>query len=239
MRYAAQAPAMNTRNPLSNAPRWLLALLLAAFLPVSAASAVPEPSPVPRAWEFEIRTSPLRIAEIDVPGEGRQSYYFMTYTVTNNTGEDRLFAPIFELAEDPAGTLRRSGQGVPLAATQRLMERLGNPLLEDQVSIIGTLRQGEENARDGLAMWPAEATNVKSVAIYVFGLSGESRQHTVRNPDTGEHEDITLRKTLMLRHRVPGELPRHTARGLPRYEQRWILRQLVSTVDAEADNASD
>ena len=66
-------------------------------------------------------------------------YFYMTYTVTNNTDQDVLLAPSFELSTETGADVV-AGQGVPASVTRELLRRLDNPLLSDQVNMIGVLR---------------------------------------------------------------------------------------------------
>ena len=56
------------------------------------------------------------------------------------------------------------------------MARLGNTLIQDQITILGTILQGEENAKEGLVVWPCENFRPGEVTIYAAGFSGETAQ---------------------------------------------------------------
>jgi len=199
--------------------------------PSGQAWAAPEPSLIPTRWQLDIEPGPLRVAEVNierqVPGpngsvitvEQPQQFFYLTYTVTNNTGQDLMFAPSFELATDDGG-LMKSGRGVPSEVTREILRRLRNPFLKDQISVIGNLGQGPENAREGVVIWPAENLRVDEVLIFANGFSGESER--VRRPDTGE--EVVLRKVLMLRHETPGTIAGYGDDPIERVQQRWILR---------------
>lgn len=239
--------------------------LLATAIPASpAAAAAPEPNPVPRRWQLDVAVGPLRLATVETPEHGRRDYLYTFYKVVNNSGEDLLFAPMFELATDE-GHLIRSGRGVPAAVTQELLRRLENPFLQDQISIIGVLLQGEENAKEGLVIWPAEGLKVDELSIYAAGFSGETvtleipvvealsapapaagdgpelaaaaapartgttviRGAQAEDPAAEDGEKtrkVVLRKTLMLRYRIPGELGGRGSQAFPVAERRWIMR---------------
>ena len=199
----------------------LFALALASLVspaPQASVSAAPEPAPVSRRWQLDMRPGPLRVTVISTKDAGPRAYAYLTYLVMNPTREDIFFAPSFELITDE-GDLIRSGRGVPREVVAELLKRLHNPLLEDEIRVIRMLGQGEENAREGLVVWPLNALKADEITIFATGFSGETR--TVRKPDTGEM--VTLRKTLMLRHATPGEIPTDNS-PLTRAEQRWILR---------------
>ena len=58
----------------------------------------PQPSATPVSWELDIKfLDPARI-EVQLPGNDRPTvYWYMVYTVINNTGRSQRFAPIFQI----------------------------------------------------------------------------------------------------------------------------------------------
>lgn len=182
---------------------------------VAALAAVPEPSAKKPRWEFKFEVvHDLRL--IQIQGEW---YWFMTYLVTNRTGEDQLFVPNAILYTD-AGDIIQDGD-VPVEVTQELLELIGNHLLESKNQIIGTLQPGKENAREGLIVWPAgQLTDVGDVRVFVSGLSSDNQ--VVKNPVTGE--DLTVRKHLERQYDTNGELTADPQRAVAFREQRWIMR---------------
>ena len=209
-------------------PRFLAALAglfsMAVLGVVTAQAALPpEPNPIPIRWQLDLDVGPLRVASVDVPGQGPMLYYFLTYTVTNNTDEDILLAPSFELATE-TGINVVAGQGVPAAVTREILGRLDNPLLNDQVNMIGVLRRGEAFAREGLVIWPIRDVSADEARIYMAGFSGETTRIQVIDRDSGDPRDVVLRKTLMAVHDVPGNIDGQTGETLERAETRWIMR---------------
>lgn len=189
----------------------------------SAFATAPEPSPLPTRWEFDLSVSPLRITTIQGEDGVARSFFYLTYSVTNRTGEDRLLTPLWELTTDHGETLA-SGRGVPPRVVQTLMKRLDRPLLEDQVQILGTLRQGRANTKHGLVVWPAHDLRIDEVVVYATGFSGESTRITTEDPETGEVKTFVLRKTWMRRHPVPGDLIGIDGRRLEEAQTRWVMR---------------
>lgn len=181
--------------------------------------AAPEPEPVPRRWQLRIDPGELRLASVDAPGIGPRAYLYFTYKVTNNTGEDRNFAPVFEMVTYQ-GMPVRSGRAVPRAVIDALTRSMRNPFLLDEISVQGPLLQGEENAKEGLVVWPADELKPGTIDLFAAGFSGETK--AVTRPDNGQK--ITLRKTLMLRHEVSGEMDPRSGKPIPRASERWILR---------------
>ncbi|HRJ50189.1 MAG: hypothetical protein KF787_10930 [Phycisphaeraceae bacterium] len=217
----ATVAGQSTAHSASIGARSRLALL--ALLGVTLAGFAPEPDPVPRRWQLDVKLGPLRFASMDVPGTGPRAYFYMTYTVTNTSGADVLLAPAWDLATSD-GHIIRSGRNVPASVTRELITRLENPYLQDQIDIIGILMQGEENAKDGLVVWTATDFRLDEISVYGAGFSGEAKPFDVLNTQTGEREKILLRKTIMARYQTPGDIERSSSDPFEPYEVRWIMR---------------
>jgi hypothetical protein len=181
----------------------------------------PEPDPIPRRWQLAFEPGPLRIATVETAA-GPQSYYFMTYKVTNTSDQDLLFAPSFDLVTG-LGEARRSGRDVSAEVTREILGRLESPFIQDQISIVGTLLQGEANAKEGVVIWPVNDTRVSEILIFAAGFSGETRGVEFKNAE-GKLERVLLRKSLMMRYEAPGEIRDMAGKELPRVESRWVLR---------------
>jgi hypothetical protein len=185
-------------------------------------AAAPEPDPVAKRWQLDLEVGPLRVTNVRTE-EGVMPYFYLTYKVTNNAGEDLLFAPAWDMANDH-GEIIRSGQGVPHAVTNALLARHDNPLLESQLDILGRLLQGRENAREGIVIWPANEFEIDELNIYAAGFSGEFDMYLVDQPD-GSSKRYVLRKTYSLRYALDGEFEPATNQMLRLRERpRWIMR---------------
>lgn len=203
--------------------RSVLTLCAFAAIPLSAlttVSAVParvaSAAPVASAKELEFTPSELRLWKD--PETGNHFWYF-TYEVVNNTGKDQRFAPRIELVVDD-GRIVRQGDGVPSRVSRELEEYLGDPLLEDQFEILGTVLQGKTNAKSGLVVFRADDLDPTELTVMVQGLSKETEKRP--NPKTGE--TVTLRKTARIDYLVAGD-PRPSSTELyPIVSREWIFR---------------
>ena len=173
----------------------IIAILTAVPTAVEARSTA-SPAGLVAGWEIDFTPGDLRLY-VD-PTDGRYYWYF-TYTVTNRGASDLVFAPKIELFLD-SGEVMRSGRGVPTRVVEQVRRLLGDPLLEDQNRIIGDLRVGRENARSGIAMWPAEDQDVTELTLFFQGLSSDRK--VVKNPQTGK--DVSLYRTRRREYLVPG-----------------------------------
>ena len=180
------------------------------------------PSAIDRAWSMDVQHRMPRPIQVD----GRW-YWYLPYTITNNTGEDRLFIPDIILVTD-RGNIRQAGDGVPMGVYRAIRDKLGNPLLTPPREMIRTLRQGEDFATDSVAIWPAPPTNTARMDIFFSGHSGETAP--LISPSTGQpilrpqvdavtgevlrdangapiQRPILTRRTLRLHYLTPGTPP--------------------------------
>lgn len=179
----------------------------------------PEPEAIPRRWQLDIEPGALRVTSVDVPGVGKKPFFYLTYRVINNSGEDLLFAPSFEMSTEVGN--RRSGRDVPAEVTKTLMEQTQNGFIEDQISIIGQLLQGKENAKDGIVIWPADELDMDDLTIYAAGFSGETASVELST----SKERVVLRKTFQIKYRVNGDMTQMLGKEITREEApRWIMR---------------
>lgn len=207
-------------------PFWMIMPLLALMLLLGLAlpqtsQAYPEPSIVPRSWDLKVTwEKPRSIAVKDIQGR-YQWYWYMTYKVVNNTGQDRLFVPEVEIATDQ-GDLVRSNQHVPSAVFFAIKEKLGNSLLQSPNQVVGKLLQGDDFARESVVIWPVFDHGISQVSVFFAGLSGETG--AIENPQTGEK--VLVRKVLMINYSLPGDTM-VTPKGQQTINEdshRWIMR---------------
>ncbi len=174
-----------------------MALVLLAQTP--AASAYPEPDIVSNSWKLDFSWSkPQPIAYKQSDGSYKW-YWYMPYKVVNNTDQKVLFIPEVTLATD-TGKIVTAGEDVPASLFPRIKERLRNPLLESPIEVVGEILRGEDFAKESVIIWPAFKNDVDELSIFVAGLSGETA--TVKDPLSGE--PVMMRRTLMMRYKLPG-----------------------------------
>lgn len=197
---------------------WLRGAIAAAALLATAlsASAYPKPAPVPYRWELNFEAGDLRMYRDDATGA---RYWYFTYTVTNRTGKDQLWTPSFVLFTD-TGDVMPAGRNVPSNVADDILKMLKNQFLEDQNQIIGDIRQGKENAKEGLVVWPASNLSVHEVSMFVAGISGETAR--VKSPATGG--EVILRKTLQRNYLISGDASKRGSEPVELVDETWILR---------------
>src|SRR5205807_4346345 len=140
-RKGKPTPSQPCRTRGGTPMKKLLALalfpMLAAALSVPAfAKKYPEPSPFPISWELKFEhAKPKRIVVDSVP------YWYLTYSVENDTKDDQEFLPVFEMATNE-GQKAQSDMTIPCKVFNRIKQDEGDALLESAVEIAGTVHPG-------------------------------------------------------------------------------------------------
>ncbi len=186
--------------------------------------AYPEPALVTKAWEFKFafdHPRPIAVKNLDGQFEW---YWYVTYKVVNNTGQERLFIPDIVIATDQ-GDILAAGQKVPTSVFDAIKARVGNRLLESPTDVVGQILQGDDHAKDGVAIWPATKHNVDRVTVFVGGLSGETANVSV--PDAAnpaKKVDVLVTKTLMIQYEFPGAPIKPQDQPVVFKGKEWIMR---------------
>jgi hypothetical protein len=192
-------------------------------------SPYPKPSPFPISWELKFEhTAPRRIV-VQVPGDvAPAAYWYITYKVTNNADEqvkfdpdkdkERTFYPVFEMLTSN-GKVTRSDFNIPSAVFDAIKGQTKIQFLEPANKIGGRILLGEDQARDGVAIWREPALRMGGFTVFVSGMWGETA--TAKVPDG---KDVTLQKTLMLDYHVNGDeiAPGHDPIELK--EEKYVMR---------------
>jgi len=159
-----------------------------------------EPSRVRVSWELDFKYGPIERVFVDVDGKPTP-FWYIRYTVTNNSGKDVLFTPSFELVSEN-GVALEAFKGVPNSVFEKIKGLYKNSLLMSPTEIYGKLLQGADNARDGVIIFPAIDPNARNFKLFVMGLSGETTDKVI-NPLT--NKPVLLQKTLELDINIPGQ----------------------------------
>ena len=197
-----------------------LAVLIVAFvIPHSVRGEYPKPSPYPKSWELKFEHGMPRRVVVQVPKSNvPKAYWYMTYTVTNDTDKEQLFLPAFEmLTED--GRIIRNDINIPRAVFEAIKKREGIRYLTEAAMIGGELRLGPDQAKDGVAIWPEPSAEMGHFSIFVSGLSGETA--TVKD---AEGKDQILRKTLQLNYLIRGDDVYPGEDEVNESPEEWVMR---------------
>lgn len=219
--------------------------LAALVAPAAAAGAgsAPVPLEVPAVWQLEIDTELLQPIDVQLPGDSHTTtFWYLRYTVVNRQRDaktqrptEQLYIPDFALYTD-SGELLRAGRKAPAAVFMAIKKKHNNPHLKDMVSITGKLLFGEDNGKDGVAIWPDFDKKSGKVKVFIGGLSGEQitiplpKPVKVKKTDKDgkttivETDKLRLTKTLELTFTLIGDpkARKYTRSVLTR--KRWVMR---------------
>jgi len=212
-------------------------LLTVAVLAIFAAQAqtAPKPSSLQKSWQLEFEFSDLKFVRVDVPGKGPQTFCFLHYKVTNKTGGERIFVPKFVLYTD-TGQILDSDKQTTVAAYRYIKTLLNSPFLRDTIGMAGKILQGDDNAKEGVAIWPDFDEKAGIANVFIGGLSGETTQIDLPSPikvvetsaDGKKREVVkktaTLAKTKQLRFSVLGEAAARFTAPIKLLDERWLMR---------------
>ena len=155
---------------------------------------------MPVSWQLDVKCGNLERIFVNVDGKDKP-FWFLRYTVTNNSGKDVLFTPDFEIVAD-TGDVVHAFKDVPNSVFTKIKEIYGkNSYLLSPTDVYGKLLQGEDNAKDSVAIFPALDPQARDFQLFFTGLSGETAE--VKNPVTGK--PVILQKTMELDFNIPGE----------------------------------
>jgi hypothetical protein len=196
-----------------------LAAALTLFLASATSAAFPKPSIYPISWELKFtHATPKRIV-VNVPGESvPQAFWYMTYTVENDGKEERMFLPDFQIALQDGRTIR-SDNNISPVVFEAIKHQANDPLLQPYLKIAGLLRVGEDEAKDGVAIWREPMPRLEHFSIFVQGLSGEAV--TVQGP---KDKPVILRKTLQLNYIYRGDEFYPGLTQVDQDSQDWVMR---------------
>lgn len=216
-----------------------------ALAPLSRALAVPLPSEVPASWELRFRfVDPERIT-VKLPAESEpRTFWYMLYTVENESGQTVQFMPSFELVTETRQVVpAQIGVHPAVYNAIKRRHRKTYPFLTEPVRMLGPMLHGEDHARDSVAIWPQFDAAASSFAVYVGGLSGETTRipnplfdpekpevALQKLPDGSSLEKVvnpkqfTLQKTLVLDYALPGTRATRMYAKPKRQPHHWTMR---------------
>ncbi|MFW6145782.1 MAG: hypothetical protein ACOC7R_00445 [Planctomycetota bacterium] len=216
--------------------QWTAVGLVVVTLTALWATAAPEPKVIPTEWELDIRYEAPQPIRVKIPGDDRvETFWYVLYTVTNHTGGDRVFVPQVTLFTD-TGQILLGSEGIYPSVFAAIKERHNNPYLEDLARISGRILQGEDNARDGVAIFRDFDQAARTIDVFIGGLSGETAvvdlpreigltETDIRGRTTEKRTGrIVLHKTLQLTYEIPGEAEARLLTPMRLVRKGWVMR---------------
>jgi hypothetical protein len=219
-----------------------LLLAVAGLRTAKAAPDYPKPSPYPIDWELKFEHgTPHRIAVDVTDSTIPRAYWYMTYTVTNETDKEQRFYPQIDLLTAD-GNVHKSDEKVPKTVFEQIKQATHNKFLEPYTSISGPIRLGPAEARDGVAVWAETQPRMEHFSIFITGLCGEhvilknvdgklvkvDQADDIYNKDTEEEllkkGLIIMRKTLQLNYYIRGDEVFPGEDEVNKDGEDWIMR---------------
>jgi len=228
----------------SNRIKRTLAVALLAAVPVVGcvvaappdAKPYPTPNVYPLSWQLKFSHSKPQRIVVDVPGQKLpQAYWYITYTVTNKTDREQMWLPTFEFLTEEGKVIQSDAKTIPSKVFDAIKQREHNELLEPSTKVAGTIRVGEAEAKDSVAIWEEPEPELGHFSIFVSGLSGEVRQfkkvdgnlvELKTGADFKEAGDkvVILRKTLQLNFFINGDDVYPGQDVVNEKAEEWVMR---------------
>jgi hypothetical protein len=209
------------------------------------ALAPPQASPMPKSWNLAFEYSDPQRITVAVPGHDEpRTFWYLLYTVVNDSGRDVEFYPSFEIMTG-SGMRLPSELGVSPVVITAIKKRHAktHPFLQGQTEIIGRLLQTKDQAKDGVAVWPDFSASSSRFTVFVTGLSGESadipnpgfqpdKPRTIDEkladgttiPRVVNPKVFTLHRTLAIHYDLPGDVQTRASATPVRTGQEWVMR---------------
>ena len=222
------------RNPRYRPVRAALCMGMLAWFcgSASATAQVLKPSRALLSWELKFSFSDPQRISLTLPGAPQPAtYWYMLYTVENDTDRD---VPFYATAELVTASLQVIKGGEQISPTVydaiKARHKITHPFMIDPSRVSGTLLQGEDNAKTSMVVFRQFNREDNAFSIYFSGLSGEIKQQPnpsfdARQPESKKNpRTFTLRKTLEIKYDLPGdETTRRLAKPIRR-ERGWVMR---------------
>lgn len=183
----------------------------AVLLAVSSTSAV-----VDKSWTMDFRPGDLKVFIEPTTGD---PYWYFTYVVVNNTGNERMWAPSIELF-DGAGKLMPTGRDVPGTIHDAIQATFTDGAVDDQFEVLGKLPIGEENGKEGLCVWKASNLDSTDLTIFVKGISSELK----RSEEVAGQPPVMLRRSMRLDFKVRADERMMGHRKADQTALTWVFR---------------
>lgn len=200
----------------------ILALFVAGTVAAIDTDFVPFDEIKGQHWDFQFEfKTPRRVVTVDKDG-AEHAFWALVYTVTNNDKVARDFQPAATLFTD---TGRVAHDNLYPAVVEKVKADFRLDELADSVKMMGPLKAGQDEARDGVFVFPEVDPRMDEFKIFITGLSGEFIVKTIPAAKAGEApKSIVLRKTLLLVFKFPGDEVDLSADKVHFAGQKWIWR---------------
>jgi hypothetical protein len=195
-------------------------------------AAAPRVGLAAKGWQLDFEFhDPTRIT-LTLPGRSEPTtFWYLLYTVTNNTGREVEFYPTFHLVTDTLEVVEGGDHIHPKVYDDiRARHRKQYPFLVVPPGTHGVLNQGSDNRRASVAVFRDFDPQASAFAVYVGGLSSEMVRvnNPTHDPSKAEAEGnsrfFVLRKTLGIHYDLPGDSRTRSTTIPARVKREWVMR---------------
>ena len=196
----------------------------------------PKTSNVPVSWELEFTINDPQAIQMPMAGESQpQTFWFIRYSVTNRTGEEQIFVPDFTLFCD-SGDVVHAQKGIAPSVFNAIKEVYNDPYLKDSTGMTGKLLQGEDNAKDGVAIFKDFDREAGVIDVFIGGLSGDTEEIAMPSPVKiteldrkgkkveVEKSKIVLSRTLHLQYKISADPASGQRNKKTLVSKKWVMR---------------
>ena len=230
------APGAISYNPMCGGLKTyeigLLSVAWALAAGLTDVRAAPRDAPISTSWQFDVTVHDPQRITLTLPGDSQPStFWYMLYTVTNNTGQDQYFYPSFRFVTDTLAVVE-GGANVSPAVYQGIAARHRGqyPFMQAPMDVTGLLLQGQANRRTSVAIFHDFDRKAKQFTCFASGFSGEIKRisNPTFDPKRGESDQnrrsFILRRTMAITYDLPGDA-RTRDRATPvRRSRKWVMR---------------
>ncbi len=197
-----------------------------------ALGAAPEPAIVAKSWELKIAYRDPQRIRLRLPGQAAErTFWYVIYTVTNDSGRDVDFYPTFDVVTDRLEVIK-AGFGIHPEVNRTIRKRHARqfPFMVDHNAMFTRLLQGGDNARTSAVAFELNDPQADGFTVYVGGLSGEIARvsNSGFDPTLAEADEnprfFFLRKTLAIEYDLPGDERTHAEVNPVRVREKWVMR---------------
>lgn len=190
------------------------------------------PAPVSSSWQLDVTFSDPQRIEVTLPGESEpRTFWYLLYTVVNNTGRDVGFFPSVSIVTDTLTTVQ-AGDNVHPSVYDAIKARheKEHPFFAPPAKVTGTLLQGSSNSRTTAAVFASLDPAADEFTVFASGFSGEIRRvpNPSYDPKRGNSEEnpqsFILRRTLAIVYRLPGDQDSRKLAIPVRQRREWVMR---------------
>jgi hypothetical protein len=179
----------------------------------------PQPSLYPISWELTLKHSAPKRIVVQSPAElNPAAYWYVTYHVANNSERDNvLFYPHFDMMMED-GKIIASDKDIPPSVFSKIKGQERIPTMLSYTEISGSLRQGDDQARDGVAIWKEPDPRMGTFSIFLSGFWGEAT--TVKVGD----KNVILQKSMQLTYHLNSDESHPGSGNIVELDNQYVMR---------------